>query len=384
VSLRQRIVLLTLAVAMLAAAPASATAADLAAPETLTLRLPDLGPNYELGSSRCGNRSRFEERQWPSTLPSLVERFPHRGCVIAFAQSWTAPGTPRRPDYAMSAAFAFADAAGPAAALQRPRAVAARILDADRRGDFKPLTVNATIGDELLAFRLGGYPKPGTVLLWRSGSVLALTLAAGRPSDRTTQAALRLATAQQARIATPTPLLPADLDDVEVPLDNPRLGVPVAWLGRELPGIGGRPPLSLLTVDGPDLRHPRLEPRAALEYGSRTPKTYVDLSLWKPRLIRSMLHGPLLRRFCARRYDASADGARATILGFPDPLRPGCQPGPPDVLQAIAFLPGVAVTIEASGCYHCRRRSPYDSVAGLRALIRALRVREAPRAPLTQ
>jgi hypothetical protein len=103
-------------VAVLAAvAPATATASPLA-PDALTLRLPDLGPNYEVVSGRCGERSRGEARWWPSSLPSLVKRFLDRGCVVAFAKSWSASGLPPRPAYVTSAAFAFADVSGPVAA----------------------------------------------------------------------------------------------------------------------------------------------------------------------------------------------------------------------------------------------------------------------------
>jgi len=367
---------LAFVVALLAAASAGAAPVAPLAPEALTLRLPDLGSNYELGSSRCGRRSYAEERRWPSTLPSLSERFSHRGCVIAFGESWIAPGAAPRPDYVMSAAYSFGDASGPTAALQRPRAVAAHMLDADRRGDLKPLSVDGMLGDELHAFRLGGYPKPGTVLMWRSGSVLALVLAAGPASDRTTQTAIRLATAQQARIATPTPLLRSDLDDVEVPLDDPGITVPVQWLGHELPAAGGHPALSLDAVDGPNDYSPRgIEPYASLEYSSSHPRRYVHLQLWRPRTMRQFLRSPQLARLCIRRFDAHVEGMDATLLGSYQPIG-ACKFRRPEVWSAVAFFDGVAVQLDANGCYPCQASPrPYDSPAGLRALLRALRPR---------
>lgn len=375
--------LLAAAVCALALAAPAGAAPPAPEPDQLTLRLPDVGPSYELGGSRCAERSRSEDREWPRTLPDLAARFPHRGCVIAFGESWRVPGTPRLSDYVMSAAFSFADAAGPTAALQRPRAVAAHILDAKRR-DLAPLTVDAAIGDELLAFHSDGFPFGGTAVLWRSGPVLALTLAAGPANDRTTRAALRLATAQQARIATPTPLLPADLDDVEVPLNHPRIGVPVAWLGRELPAVGRFPALRLVAVDGPVLEHPRTEPRAAMSYAARGGTDHVGLSLWRPGLVRRLLRSPQLDPFCPRTFDAGVEGINATLVGYRDPapiLRdpariPGdCARRRPDVWTAVAVLPRVAVTIEAGACGGCRRRGAYDSPAGMRAIIRALRLR---------
>jgi len=275
----------------------------------------------------------------------------------------------------MSAAFSFGDAAGPTAALQRPRAVTARILDAARHS-FTPLNVSGSVGDQLLAFRLDGYPGPGTVLMWRSGSVLALVLAAGPASDPTTQAALRLATAQQARMATPTPLLPSDLDDVEVPLDDPGITVPVQWLGHELPAAGGRPALSLDAVDGPTPFSPRgIEPYASLEYSSSHPRRYVHLQLWPPRTMRQFLRSPQLARLCIRRFDAHVEGMDVTLLGSYQPIG-ACKHRRPEVWSAVAFFDGVAVQLEANSCYPCQARPrPYDSPAGLRALLRALRPR---------
>jgi hypothetical protein len=367
---------LPVVVAVLAAlAPAAAHAAPLA-PETLTLRLADLGPNYELVSGRCGERSRTEDRWWPSTLPSLAKRFPHRGCVVVFAKSWTMPRDPARAGYVVSAAFSFADAAGPTVALQRPRAVAAHILHVHRR-DLAPLTVSAAVGDDVRALRLDDYSKSATVLLWRTGSVLVLTLASGPASGRATEDALRLAALQQARIAAPTPLLTSDLDDVEVPLDNPRLGVPVVWLGRTLPAAGGRPALSLENVDAS-----QLAAEAELSYGYRGHFDAVDLELSRPGPIRRALRGPTLERWCLRRYETGIPGMHAMIYGGPKPVlgRSRCEHGPPAVFGAIAFFRGAAVGIDAGHCFPCAGRSaPFNSPAGMRAVLRALRVRETPR-----
>ncbi|HEX7290890.1 MAG TPA: hypothetical protein VF250_07135 [Conexibacter sp.] len=363
-------VLLPLAVALPAALPAAASAATLA-PETLTLRLPDLGPNFELVSDRCDERS-GEERWWPGTLPSLARRFPHHGCVVVFAKSWSAPQLPPRPAYATSAAFAFADASGPVAALQRPRQIAAHVLHAKRR-DLAPLMASAAVGDELRAFRFSGDPQPGVVVLWRSGPVLALVLAGGPASDRTTRAALQLATAQQTRIASPTPLLPSDLDDVEVPLDNPRLGVPVVWLGRTLPASDGRPALSLGGVDSSEF-----DPRAELWYGYRGHPSAVDIALSERRPLPRSLRGPARAPLCLRRYETGIPGLHAVIYGGPKPdfSRRRCGTAPPVVFGAAAFFRGVVVDIDGAACFPCAPRSaPFNSPAGMRAVLRALRVR---------
>lgn len=379
----RRSVCVALAVTLLGALAAATVPAAPPAPDTLTLRLPDLGQNYELVDGRCDARTGSEQRSSPGTLPSLARRFPHRGCVVAFYKSWSASGLPRHPDYVVSAAFAFADAAGPVAALQHPRQIAAHILHVKRR-NLSPLPAGGSVGDDVRAFRLENYSRSGTTLLWRSGSVLALTLASGPAGDRTMQAALRLAAAQQTRIAIPIPLLPSDLDDVEVPLDNPRLGVPVVWLGRTLPAARGRP---ALTLDGIDVS--RYAPQLDMGYGYRGHPDAVDVALSDPRPIRRTLRTRMLRRLCLRRYETGIPGLHATIYGGPKPWPPQrrCGHAPPAVFSATAFFRGVVVDIDGAACLPCAPRSaPFNSVAGMRAVLRALRFRPprplpAPPAP---
>lgn len=368
----RRTTLVALAGALLGAIPAGAAPAPTPAPDTLTLRLPDLGPNYELVSGRCGTNARGEQRFWPNTLPSLARRFPHRGCVVTFARSWPAPHLPPRPGYVTSAAFAFADASGPVSALERPRQVAAHILHAKQR-DLIPVPPSDAIGDQMLTFVFRGDPVPGAVVMWRSGSVLALVLAGGPASDRTTHAAVRLATTQQARVTSPTPLLPSDLDDVEVPLDNPHLGVPVVWLGRTLPAEGGRPSL---TLGGVDSSH--FDPRAELWYGYRGHPSAVDIALSTRRPLPPALRHVTFAQLCLRRYATGIPRLHAVIYGGPKPdfgLR-RCPHTPPVVFGAYAFFRGVEVGIDGAACFPCAPRSaPFNSVAGMRTILRALRFR---------
>jgi len=284
------------------------------------------------------------------------------------------PGEPHDP-YVESVAFTFANAAGPQAALHYGRAVAARALDTDRANLVPVPSPSTPIGDETLVLRRTGGPLGrGYVVAWRSGPVLAIVSALCHPAAATMQAALTLATAQQARIATPTSLQPADLDDAAVPLDNPKLRLPVIWLGEQLPAADGRPGL---TLDGVDVS--RYEPQVEMGYGYRGHPDAVDLSLSRPRPLRRFLHGPRFKLLCLRRYDARIPGLHAAIFGGPKPAfdQRRCGREPPAVFSAVAFYDGVAVSIDGGACYPCEsRRAPFNSPAGMRAVLRALRSRE--------
>lgn len=368
---------LAVAVALLVAAPAAATPAGRPAPNILTLRLPDLGPNYELWAEGCDPEP-LAGRRSPQGLRDLARHRQHEGCRIAFGPSWDVPNAPRDP-YVESIVFTFADAAGPQAGLHYGRALSALVLNTDRAKLVPVPSPSTPIGDETLVLRRTGHPfGNGYVVVWRSGSFLAIVSAVRRPRAATLQAALRLASAQQARIATPTPLLPADLDDAEVPLDNPKLRLPVMWLGRQLPAADGRP---ALTLDGVDLS--RYEPQVEMGYGYRGHPDAVDISLSRPRPLRRILRDPVFKRLCLRRYDARILGLHAVIYGGPKPDfgRRRCAHDPPAVFSAIAFFRHVAVSIDAGACYPCEPRSaPFNSPAGLRAVLRALRPRP-PRPP---
>jgi hypothetical protein len=370
--------LLALTATLLAAAPAGAAARALD-PAGLTLRLPDVGPGYS-DYGPCERWPRAHQ-YWPRSLQQLAARFGRRGCRMRFDQAWL-KHDPTRFEGIDSDAFVFDSAASPEAAMQKSRALVALAIGAER----EELTAVATaigVGDEVRVFRTDTYEGPGFAVMWRSGSVLALVHATGSPSAVTEQATLQLAAAQQAHVAAPTPLLPADMDSLEVPLDDPSLGLPVQWLGRKLPARSGQPALSLVVASRSDPS--ASEPRVTLQYGRQRrfgTEVNIELGLWEPRAARRLLHGGELRRFCFRRYDGGLAEAKATIFGSYEPPRPRCEHGRPEVWVALAFFRGVAVTIDASMCTVCRPgRISYDSRAGLRTLLRTLRTREPRPAP---
>lgn len=360
---------LAAAIALVAAAPAAAAPPD---PAPLLLRLPDLPEGYGR-AVRCAELALEGDDSVPRPLRELYERVHPRGCAVEFDRVWQAP-SPSAPSRVMSFAFSVADAADAAAMVDHARALAwqASRLPLDAWAEQQ---APAPVGDETRLLRtetrlpLLGLKVHGAVVVWRSGAVVGLVFGGGQgaaePAD--TEQALRLAAAQQARIAAPAPVLPTDFDAAEVPLDDPSLDMPVLWLGRELSARDGRPALSLRPTFG------LIEPgaRVQLDYGSRHRLATVRVSLWKPRRLRRALRRELRDPSCVRRYDGGPAGIRATIYGSSSFVGEHCEHPPrrPSHYTAVAYFPGVAVTIDAE---HWRA---YDSPAGLRALLRALRLR---------
>ena len=362
------------AAVLAALAPAAAPAAALT-PEQLMLRLPDLGPGYELPDGpECASAQLWTP--FPRALRTFRTRVPHDGCRLAFARTWTTPGVPAGPDYVLSTAFVFPQAAGAAAALALPRGVAASVSDLpfDEFAIAEPAPV---LGDE--AVLLQTEEAATVVVVWRAGPVVGSVLTfSRRGGDRNAQAALRLAAAQQARIAAPTPLDPAQDDDLEVPLDDPRLDVPVLWLGRGIEAHGALPPLALQYAERASPRESRTGFRAALHYGRRVPGTTVTISLLAPTALRQRALRRELRDIarepCRRIGRFGVPAGRVTIFA----RRRGCSPAPEGTF-ALVRRSDVIAGVFVDGCVDCESAiHRYDSVAGIRRLVRALRLRPSP------
>jgi len=370
---RARRLLILLAACALAIGAGASTALAASAPGDLTLRLTDLDPGFSLFFGPC------------ETEPALAEttRFENRNCVIEFTRFWTAPGAQPGPVQIYSAAAVFANARRAAAALAYPRYTASEAFGPDRE-DYEVVAPAPAIGDEAVLLRV----DDGSVaVIWRSGAVLAALLADNGFRSRARvdlQAALALAAKQQARIAAPTPLQPSENDDSQVALDDPGLDLPVYWLDRVLPRHGQLPPLRLLgslpsafVGSGDDLG-------PALTYGRPGAQAGVVFFLARPPLLRRPAMRRELRHMrrnpCSIIRHLTLSDRRATIFQ----RSPRCPKldvrKTPDALAdttAVVVLPGVVALIYADDCVSCHGPvSRYESIAGMRRIVRALRLRE--------
>jgi hypothetical protein len=365
-------------------------------PKDFVLRLVDVGPGYVVGEDGgCG--SSFGREGTPRPLVRLERRHRFDGCGIEFDEAWAPPGV-RRPADVESYAYVFRDSAAAAAGLRVGPSLLEFAVGPSRRSfvsrpSARPIGDATTVLETDAAVADGEAGRPGMAVMWRTGRVLSFVFEAGLGSERGEASALALAERQQARLEAPTPLGPHDNDDLEVPLDDPDIAGLVHWLGRshDPPGLLGRLRLSDVSRNGPGWA-------AGLQYGGA-----VWLGVWRrrafarfkrTRLGRLVWHSP-----CARSTRLDAGVGRAVVYrgygppqGDPFPtdgpirLAPGIESGPcpkrrRDRLLAHIYLERAVVTVNIPICYFCvallARDSPYNSLAGMKAVIRALQPRIA-------
>jgi len=202
---------------------------------------------------------------------------------------------------------------------------------------------------------------------------------------------------QQSRIERPTPVPPGVNDDREVALEDPRLGVPVYWLGRRFDPGPALPALRLETASGVYGPEECLWMAASIDYAGRN--AGVVLELWKPRRWARFKRTRLCRANswsspCARKRVVSLPRGRAELFAGhaprerkrakPVPSAPparasvsaSCPKRPPDDFVAHVYLPRVVVTINMSSCRRCDTEGGrYESFRALTAVVRGLRPR---------
>ena len=374
--------LLPLAAALFALVPAAhAGSTDAPKAKQLTLRLSDV-PGYVLertGPDPTCSLPVFVNEVRRDVL-RLEQRFWIDGCNILLDRAWAAPGVATAPQHLQSVTEILRTPEAAAALLARPRGFAASVIDLEQSA-WTQLETTASIGDETRLLRTAQVPsgdgRHGVAVLWRSGSIVALVLATGGDATACEQAALRLAAIQQARIANPTPLLPGDFDDLEVPLDDPRLDVPIVWVGRELDSGSWLPRVHLQTLEPLDAADRRQGLRAAMTYGLRRDVVAFQLLLAHPSLfdrppVRRELRN-LRRDRCVRTERVVLTDGTATLYA----RRPRCRARALEGEFAIVRLRGVRISILPEyGCPDCVDVvTPWASDAGVRAVLRALRPR---------
>ena len=363
------------AIAALLSATTATAAADV---DTLPLRLSDLSPGYVVGDdSGCGLR--FGDEGLADVLRELERDHDYAACGMDFERLWPRAGA---PPLVQSEAYEFASVEGARAAFRARRALIAYVTGVRSRS-LRRRPVSARFGDATAVYRTddalvdGRAHRPGVIVLWRAGPVLALVLVAGR-GDGHGEEALRLAGVQQARMAAPTPLAPSDNDDRQVPLEHPRLGLPVWWLGDE---FAPPSPLPALVLEGASALGDGPGWRATVDYAA-TGGAGVTLGLWRPRAFARFQRtrfGRLIRgQRCARRTRIRLAGLRATIYGgYVDPPR-RCDRRAPDRYLAVVVLDGAVITVNLPVCTLCgptEPGDPYNTEAGMRAVVEELHPR---------
>lgn len=401
----QRRALLLAAVFYLIGSVAAAgllNSADAAAPgassRRMLLRLHDLPPGYigNLVSAETGPLDQCDYLHPAEPQPMLaafIDQYSPRGCFGIYVRLYRVPGSLPAPPVVGTGALD----AGSVEAAEAGLAVAPELISHITE-DLVPEEVAPTkiIGDATRLLHWKKVPslfKPGSssgsFLAWRSGSVLATVFVDGFRLAADDRIAAELARIQQSRIEHPTPYTAAERDDTEVPLEDPALEVPVYWLGRHFAPEHGLSSLQLLDTRSVTRASPHV-PRASLLYSDHRNLNHAEtvyLNLWSLRQWKQLKGSPgklpaSLR--CATPTRLKLPRGHALIYrGFEGTRRP-CPARHRGSYAARVYLGRVVITIETGSiCAVCfgAGNGPYDSLAGMKALVKGLAPRLQPTAP---
>ncbi len=365
--------------AMLAASGCGGTAQEQAGedgdPAGLTVQRDDLPRVYRVGDdSGCGPMG-VEDA--PPRLAALVRAERPRACVIQLERTYGS-----EPALVESAAVVFEDEQ----AAKRGLGIAGEFVhylmgEAPER--LQRVEAPHAPGDEgfFLAsnsFTVEGLNgRPGRVLAWRSGPVLAAVLVGGVPEAAAARRAVALAHRQQMRIEHPEPV--TTTSDAEVALDDPRLEVPVVWLGPTF-AADGFPRVDLFDAS-------RVGPGSGpgnqlkLDYDSSDFRAGLHLDIWTPtawaRFRQTELGRELWSSPCTTtRQLQLPDRSAILFAGYERVTTAACPTRPPDAHLAAVRMAGVVVTVNMPYCLSCTQLPPgYNSRDGVERVVGALRVR---------
>jgi len=368
--------LFLLAVPVAAAAPEPTDQLVLGSEETV-LRLHDLPPGYETFGS-CSRWSASKNGRGP--LAAWIRKNRPAGCTFEYVRRFQVPGLGPAPPVVL------------ARTTDTPsEAAAARGLELGMQKTFPVRGVKA-VGTVVIPggpvgrlFRIqevvvGEGTHLGSLVLWRHGKLIAGVEAGGGTPLANDRHALHFAQIQQRRLEAPSPLLESEMDDVEVPLDDPDLKLPVYWAGSSFQPGGDLPTARLEETDF--YTHPEEAPpgqKLSIYYNQFGLSTWTRKS-WK-RFQRSIPGLTNLKDRCARKTGVELERGRAVVYAGYRDLSDYCPDQPPTNFWAVAYIDGTVIGVDLTLCSECFERSspgPYDSLAGMEAIVRGLTLRPKP------
>jgi hypothetical protein len=363
---------------------------DAASPKRLLLRLSDLPSGYRIGDdSGCGDLS--TEGQ----APALSELSATQGavrCSNEFEMSRSRARRLRVAPLVESHVVVLNTEEGAVRALELTTDILHHFtaMGGGKRAGEIPSSVRLADATRMFRSRntlVEGLPGPGYAVAWRAGRVVGIVVAGGLSGRRGRRTVVARARTQQRRIEHPTRVKPEEEDDREVALDDPALGVDVYWLGRRFDPPGSLPPLTLRDAIGPIERGGGPGNVVEIAYVTRTAREGVTLYLWKPkaweRFKKTRLGRLVWDSPCAQTRRIPLGAGQAFVYsGYVKRRRPPCPGGGFDRFLAHAYLGDVVVAVNMPICFMCVERvprgrtDPFNSVEGMEAVVRGLRLRE--------
>ena len=352
------------------------------------LRRQDLGPGYFFLSRPNEGQpasqitcDRLEPSDEEPKLAAFLARYPVNGCFAIYARIFDAGDGRPAPHLVGTGAVDVGSVKG-AIALLRVASLTVSHGFEDQLPKEAPAPEQ--VGDETKLFRVENLPIFGeeeteaSILAWRWGtSVGAIFAQAGSPKAND-QEAVDFARLQQQHLEHPTPYTRPERDDSEAGFEDPSIAVPIYWLGRHFKAPGSLPTAELEGAVAPSSLYKGLPGEKLEIYYSPD----LNLGTWTAagwqkfsatRKARQLIDLP-----CTKTAQVHLAEGSATLYVAPRLEAKGCAKNPPVHYFAVAEIGSVVVAINLESCPRCHATaggSAYNSMAGMKAAVKALQPR---------
>lgn len=355
------------------------------------LRRQDLGPGYfflrlpnEGQPSPQITCDRLHPADEQPKLSAFLDRYPVSGCFALYARLFDA-GDGRPVPHLIGTGATDAGSSKGAAALLR---VASLTISHGFENELpKEVPASERVGDETRVFRVESLQFfeeeefEASIVAWRSGSSVGAVYAGGGAPRANDLEAIAFARLQQQHLEHPTPYTRAERDDTEAGLEDPSIAVPIYWLGHDFKPGSPLPPAKLEGAIAPNslfkgLPGEKLEIyyEGGLDLGTWTAAGWQKFST--TRKARQLTGLP-----CTKTAQVQLGGGSATIYAAPRRRSKRCASNPPVHYFAVAQIDGLAIAVNLESCPRCNSAaggSAYNSMAGMKAVLRSLALRPQP------
>jgi hypothetical protein len=361
-------------------------------PTWLILRLSDLSLGYlnvaleeEQGDHVYCSRLTHPE-DTPAKMARFVDRFHPRGCLGAYTLLYTPPGEEEGPELIGTGALPLrSDAAADAGWKVVPEMLGRLMRKPPHEVKAKERVGSATRLFHTEAPRiLKRTGSKETFLVWRSGNTLAAVLVVGNSFAEIDRQAAALARLQDAHIRQPSRYTLAERFDGEVPLDDPKLNLPVYWLGRNFRPGGELPNNRLFDsyFTGKASRETHAKFVGAEAPGAPLTIRYANiwLTTWTLANWRVFAGSDTAKAItswkCTQARTIPLAEGTATIFGGYKRNYERCPKGAPEAFTAWVDIGGVKVVVNSPPAPDfIETVNPYGSFAGMEAILRSLALR---------
>lgn len=253
----------------------------------------------------------------------------------------------------------------------------------EKKRNLDEVAPTTTVGEATRLFHWRHIPKTpfrndrlGSFLVWRSGRVVSAAFAAAPSFADGDRIALDLAQRQQGHVEHPTVYTEAERDASEVGLNDPATTFPVRWLGHDFTPGHGLPAARLQEAGAAPLESASDGRKLSLGYSHG-----IEIDGWTEAGWRHFLASPegepLTGDTCAKPVTIPLREGRATIftshvLGYAR-----CDRAPKRY-YAFVHVGGTVLAINFDGCPDCVSHNPYNSLKGMKAIVRGLELRRKP------